>query len=80
MPSRMVLGIKPVPDRLIELQRLHPRLALRELQGVAGKIKALLAMGEGYDCSRCGSDPSRAKVKRRGLQPPQRGCLVIEIA
>ena len=46
MPSRMVLGIKPVPDRLIDLQRLHPRLTLRELQGVAGKINALLAMSE----------------------------------
>jgi len=49
MQSRIVLGIKPVPDSCIKLhQRRCSNLTLRELQGISSKIKTMLAMREGH--------------------------------
>src|ERR1017187_7377883 len=73
----MVLGIRtPVPDRLIKLhQRLRPNLTLRELQGVAGKINALLAGHDGPGKSadhRAGSIHSLTSLVKRFARSSER--------
>ena len=71
MPSRMVLGIKPVPASLIKLhQRLGPNLALCELQTVASKIKALLVKSDRHgESNRLPLNPQGPGAARRlGLQ------------